>query len=272
MAINEKRVTFSDVVTVHTYFQNNNSSPMDCCSQLVSERQRDEPHMINKESFKSDISEIFDQTFAKGVCIVVGNLGRHPYLLQYYLDVYLDPTKKVFIESDWWDHIAHVDVSYRYDGSADCDLLILLEPLVGRRTVDRPRNVKSVLVLTSLRPLHPTTSYPTRYVYFGNVPNILKTIRLYRCRQQPCNVVHLSLQPFCNARVPFFSQSNVSLNVSQCQSKQEIYFCVLNMIDCISNLNIKSWSITSEGPRFTFHVEPMLRYFSTFFSERVIGD
>lgn len=231
MKENTKRVFFSDKITVYQYESEGISS------DLFSDRQRNEPDIIDRHKYKSKVIEIFNEVMKKEILIVLGNLGRHPYLLEYYLDVYTDPRKTIRIHSYWWNYLT-IDPSYKDDGTS-CDLLIILEPLCNE-TISRPIYAKSLLVLTSFK--HHCSIYTHRHLYLGNCWKILNTLKQFHHLKQP-NAYKFKPQIFCNDRVPYFPESNVTLTLSKWQSKEEIFLCILNMIDFISHLKIKSWAV-----------------------------
>lgn len=234
----KRKVTFSKLVNVFTYNSESRNEMYECISDV----QRNEPDIIDKHYYKSKIFEIFHESMEKGILIVLGNLGRHPYLLEYYLDIYFDSTQIVHIHSFWWDSI-NIDVNYRDDESV-CDLLILLEPF-SYDMINKINYAKSILVLTSFQYYNPA-KYPTKSLYLGNYQNILKILRLYT-HVQNSNSYYFTPQLFCNYRIPFFNEPNVLMKISPTQSKNEIFLYILNMIDFISNLNIKSWSVEIEN-------------------------
>lgn len=245
----EKKVTFSNLVNVFTY----NSECRNEVDKCFSDAQRKEPNIIDKHYYKSKIIEIFHETMEKGILIVLGNLGRHPYILEYYLDVCFDSTKVVHIRSSWWKNI-NIDLNYR-DDQSPCDMLIILEPLpyeINNQVINQVNYAKSILVLTSFQYYNPA-NYPTRSLYLGNNQNIMKILGRYKNVKNsniyhftPQLFYHFTPQLFCNYRIPFFNEPNVFMKISQYQSKNEIFLCILNMIDFISNLNIKSWTVKIE--------------------------
>lgn len=232
-----KTVTFSKIVNVFTY----NSECRNDSENYFSKAKRNEPNIINKHDYKSKIIEIFRETMEKGILIVLGNLGRHPYLLEYYLDVYFDSTKIVHIRSFWWNQI-NIDLNYQ-DDTSPCDMLILLEPLPYEK-INQISYAKSILILTSFSCCYPS-HYPTKSLYLGNNQNIMKILRRYT-HVKNSNTYYFMPQLFCNYRIPFFNEPNVYMKISRYQSKNEIFLCILNMIDFISNLNIKSWTVEIE--------------------------
>lgn len=233
----ERKVTFSNLVTVFTY----NSESRNEMNDFFSDVQRKEPNIIDKHVNKSKIFEIFHETMKKGILIVLGNLGRHPYLLEYYLDVYFDSTKIVHIRSLWWNNI-NINEYYRDDGS-HCDMLIILEPF-SYQVIQKVHYAKSILILTSFRYYNPD-NYPIKSLYLGNYQNIIKILKLYT-RAKNLDIYHFKPQLFCNNRIPFFQEPNVLMRISHYQSNNEILLYILNMIDLISNMNIKSWSVEIE--------------------------
>lgn len=233
----DKKVSFSKLVNVFTY----NSECRIQKDECFTDTQRNEPNIINKYHYKSKIIEIFCETMEKGSLVVFGNLGRHPYLLEYYLDIYFDSTKIVHIRSFWWNHI-NIDSNYR-DDKSPCDMLILLEPLPYER-INHVSYAKSILVLTSFQYYYPS-NYPTKSLYLGNNRNIMKILKRYT-HVKNSNIYHFTPQLFCNYRIPFFNKPNVFMKISHYQSKNEIFLYILNMIDFISNLNIKSWTVEIE--------------------------
>ena len=218
-----KKVTFSKIVREYNYTQNK-------CDSFL--ERTNTPNIINRLDYKSDIIEIFKETMEKGFLIVCGNLGRHPYLLEYYLDIYFDSTQKVHVQSYWWDNL-NID-SYYKDNETPCDMLIMVEPT---EKIIKPSYAKSLLVLTSF-PIH-----PTKYKYLGNFDKVKQVINKFT--QLKHSHTHVFVPPlFCTYRLPYFPQPHVSLDLSQCQSKDETFLCLLNMIDYLSNLEIKSWTVT----------------------------
>lgn len=233
----EKKVTFSNLVKVFTF----NSEPKNEMIEYFPDIQRNEPNIIDKHYYKSKVFEIFHETLEKGILIVLGNLGRHPYLLEYYLDIYFNSTEIVHICSSWWNNI-NIDLNYR-DDKSHCDMLIILEPL-SYKIINEITYAKSILVLTSF-PYNNPANYPIKSLYLGNYRNVLKILRLYT-HDKNSDIYHFTPQLFCNSRIPFFNEPNVLMKISHYQSKNELYLYILNMIDLISNLNIKSWRVEIE--------------------------
>lgn len=234
----EKKVTFSKLVNVFIY----NPESRNEVAEHFSDTQRNEPNIIDKHYYKSKVFEMFDETLEKGILIVLGNLGRHPYLLEYYLDVYFDSTKIVHICSSWWNNI-NMDLTYQ-DDKSPCDMLIILEPL-SYSIIKEATYAKSILVLTSFPYANPT-NYPIKSLYLGNYQNVLKILGLHT-NDENSDIYHFTPQLFCNSRIPFFNEPNVLMKISHYQSKNELYLYILNMIDLISNLNIKSWRVEIES-------------------------
>lgn len=78
------------------------------------------------------------------VCIVFGNLGRQPYLLNYYLDMCFSHEEEVSLTCRWKLQ-SHYQIE---DVENDVDFLFLVEPPFGQ-TITRPPRVKHLIVLTS---------------------------------------------------------------------------------------------------------------------------
>lgn len=74
--------------------------------------------------------------------IVFGNLGRQPYLLNYYLDMCFGPEENIRITCRW-----KLPSHYQTDAE-NLDFLFLVEPFFGY-TIQKPSSVKHLIVLTS---------------------------------------------------------------------------------------------------------------------------
>lgn len=227
------RVTFSRCVRVFVY------DPEPATAESFGGR-RTEPNIVDRGAFAGDVRNLFREAMEKDVFVVYGNLGRHPYLLEYYLDVCLESTRTVRIRSSWWNEI-RMDGSFRDDASA-CDLLILVEPS-AHEVVHPVAYAKSILVLTSLRRYPPC--YPSKSLYLGENQNILNILNRYT-REPKSGNYRMHPQIFCNDRIPFFEEATVEMKLSKPKSTDENRLCILNLIDSISNLKIENWTVDFE--------------------------
>lgn len=246
----KKKVTFCKIIQTYNYTPDENDSFLERTNTA---------NIIDKYTYKSDIIDIFKETMNKKFLIVYGNLGRHPYLLEYYLDIYFDSTQTVHVQSRWWNHLK-MDLYYK-DNETPCDMLILLEPI---QRIHKPTYAKSLLVLTSLEKYQ--NVYPEKYLYLGNFDKIKQVLNKYTnvkrskkpqlfCNNRIKQVLNkytnvkcskkyfFEPQLFCNNRLSYFNKSHVSLDLSQYQSKHEICLYILNMIDYLSNFKINSWTV-----------------------------
>lgn len=229
----ETKVKFSKIISVYYY-----PAKTEVNDYYYSDRQRNEPNVVNKHDYKYNVIEIFKETLEKGTLIVLGNLGRHPSILEYYLDVY-DSTIKTKIRSHWWKNL-NIDLSYKDDGTP-CDLLILVEPLINEIII-KPVYAKSLLILTSFTLKN--TILP-KHFYLGNIENISKIIKKYS-PVKLSNAYTFKCPIVFDYRIPFFTESYVNFHVSRYSSKQEIFLCIANFIDYIANLKINKWSVIIE--------------------------
>ncbi|GIX89625.1 uncharacterized protein CEXT_201401 [Caerostris extrusa] len=89
---------------------------------------------------------IFNTCRHHSISIIFGNLGRHPALLNYYLDYCFTSQETVGVLSAW-----PFKSPYRVDAVnavEPLDFLFILEPYFGY-TVYKPAHVKHVIVLSS---------------------------------------------------------------------------------------------------------------------------
>lgn len=104
------------------------------------------------------------------VSVVFGNLGRRPFLLDYYFDACFSPEENVKMTCSW-------NLSSEYQSRSvakGVDFSIIVEPYFGF-TVHRDRDVKHLVILTSHLSLYYGGS-PDAIKYFRfNVPGILNS-------------------------------------------------------------------------------------------------
>ena len=79
----------------------------------------------------------------KDISIVLGNLGRQPYLLNYYLDLCFGPEEIIKVICDW-----NISMDYQSESEKDADFLFRVEPYFGY-TVHKDPSVKHLIILTS---------------------------------------------------------------------------------------------------------------------------
>lgn len=93
-------------------------------------------------------------------CIVFGNLGRQPYLLNYYLDLCFGHQEDLQVYCSW-----PIDTPYRVETTNQpSDFLFIVEPLFGS-TIKKPSLTKHLVVLTSHLNLDVVATYKTYYCY-----------------------------------------------------------------------------------------------------------
>lgn len=98
------------------------------------------------------------------ISVVFGNLGRQPYLLNYYLDMCFGSQEDINVICRW-----NLNSNYQSnDINKSCDFLFLVEPVFGF-TILKPLCVKHMIVLTSHLHLH--VSNPSHKYFLMHLSN-----------------------------------------------------------------------------------------------------
>ena len=100
----------------------------------------------------------------RDISIVLGNLGRQPHLLNYYLDMCFHPEETIKVNCDY-----DLSIDYQTQDEKEADFLIRVEPYLGY-TVRKDPSVKHLVVLTS----HLSLCYwggeiESDYLYLSNI-------------------------------------------------------------------------------------------------------
>lgn len=96
----------------------------------------------------AQVRALIDSWRDRDLSVVLGNLGRQPFLLNYYLDLCFGSEEVVKIECDW-----KIFPDYQTTVSRDIDFLIYVEPHFGF-TLHRNANAKHTVILSSHLSLH----------------------------------------------------------------------------------------------------------------------
>lgn len=154
---------------------------------------------------------------SREISIVFGNLGRQPFLLNYYLDLCFSFEETVIVQCNW-----NLSLEYQTNKCQNIDFLIHVEPYFGF-TVHKDPTVKHLIILTS----HINLCYWGKqeidyyYLYFSNI-NILKPpdTHLKDCTVFKPPIFHQQVQQNTLPRT-------VLLDVSDSKTAHEAYLRLL---------------------------------------------
>lgn len=158
------------------------------------------------------------------ISIVFGNLGRQPYLLDYYLDLCFSHEEKVGIKCQW-------KIPSNYQDEDHSDFLILIEPYFESGIL-KPESVKHLVVLTSHLSLNYSSDAELYYLHLsGNKHENLPDPTLEDCKSFKPPKFHAKL---------YQSLPNmVLLDVTAAKNAHQAYLKILTGKEIIRNRPFK---------------------------------
>lgn len=201
---------------------------------------RSEPRHVKAPRNMASLQQIL-RNATSGITVVYGNVGRLPHAISYYLDLFFEDAR---VRSPWWPEMG-LDESYEDDGTR-CDVLIVLEPLMGS-TVERPPYASRMLVFTSHLNLRLPAAARVLAHHEGNVRKVKIPFKGYvdACVLDESTTLgfrpsvalrsHVELEPH---------QNNVCVDLTHCASVLETYLSLLNACYVLQYTEfVRSWTV-----------------------------
>lgn len=229
----KKNVSFADddAPNIIYEYERPQSPPTDAeCVRESAERSSLEKSIIERPyTHLERMHSLIASWRTRDISVVFGNLGRQPFLLNYYLEICFGNEDRIKIVCE-----SQLSSDYQTQDDTDADFLILVEPYFGFSIQKHP-TVKHLVILTSHLSLHywgtDTIEYDYLYLTDSAIPN-LHDPHLQDCTPFKPPVFHLQVQKDV---LP----ETVLLDVSGSKTAREAYLRVLTGRDIIQNKPFK---------------------------------
>ncbi|GBO07460.1 hypothetical protein AVEN_202729-1 [Araneus ventricosus] len=196
------------------------------------------------KQYLKDIKSLFESP--SNLTVVFGNLGRHPYLLTYYLDMCVD--YDVSIQCRW-------DTHSPYQDDRTCNVIVRLEPDFDE-IIEKLPSVRKLFVFTSHANFIVREKYKFIVLHVGSMENpiVVNDTPHYVFRPDVLHYRRLQLPP---------ESSTVLVDISETHSKIECYLKILNAIEVLRGrrlvLKMPTVSFQRELERSKNHLNRFIR-------------
>lgn len=222
----EKAVSFADSKN-ETFFYTQETTSRDLDGVRASHTRTALEKIIFKhpKSQLQHVRNLISFWRTQNISIVFGNLGRQPFLLNYYLDLCFSFEETVKVQCKW-----NLSLEYQRNQHTNVDFLFIVEPYFGFTVIKDPC-VKHLIILTSHMNLCYWGKEEIDYYYLH-----LSTINT--SRQPDPHLKHYKVlkPPIFHKQVQQdFLPQPVLLDVSNCKTAHEAYLRLLTGREMIHN-------------------------------------
>lgn len=137
----KKSVHFSSASNVIFFYRSNEISSFSAARESL-KRSLMETALLDRSQIK-DLKNLIYSWRNREISIVFGNLGRQPFLVNYFLDMCFGSEESVKVMCAW-----KLSSEYQTQNGKNTDFLIFMEPYFGF-TVHKDPSVKHLVILTS---------------------------------------------------------------------------------------------------------------------------
>lgn len=222
----EKFVSFADSKNEIVYYtEKNTSKTLDFIRESHRRTALEKIIFKHPKSQLQHMRNLISFWRSRDISIVFGNLGRQPFLLNYYLDLCFSFEETVKLQCNW-----DLSLEYQSNKCKNIDFLIIVEPYFGF-TVHKYPTVKHLIILTS----HMNLCYWGKeeidyyYLHLSNI-NISRLpdphLKNYKVLKPP--VFHKQVQPDALPQ-------SILLDVSDSKTAHEAYLRLLTGREMIHN-------------------------------------
>ncbi|GBN83864.1 hypothetical protein AVEN_57372-1 [Araneus ventricosus] len=209
-------IRFSDRVESFEYEPD---SPPPPNTEAADRHRRETILDFDRKRYLTNMKRLFESS--KDTTVVFGNLGRHPHLLTYYVD--LCTNEDVSIHCRWETHSPYQD-------TRATDVVLRLEPDFDE-IVEKPPQSQKLFVFTSHLSFSISEDHAIVVCHAGGrrIPNIVQDPPQYTFYPDVLHDRRLPIPP---------ANSVVRVDVSQTRSKIECYLKLLNAIEVLRDHSI----------------------------------
>lgn len=169
--------------------------------------------LSNPHSEMARLQDLFESSRHFDVTLVFGNLGRHPHLLNYFLDFCFTASDTIGVI---YKSFQPEECPYQVSETSNLNFLFIVEPEFGY-TVSKPAGVDHVIVLSShLYLWSPRYREQVRLLHLGTTILRESMLKVEKTWKPPM---------FCNKEI--MNNSRVKLDVTFCKSAHEAYLRLL---------------------------------------------
>lgn len=223
----KKSVRFANGKNTFIYFEQNECSFDSETVRASHNRSSVEKTILNNpQSYLKLIKDLISSCRHQDISIVFGNLGRQPFLINYFLDMCFSYEENVKITCRW-----NLSSEYQSETSKNADFEFLVEPKFGS-TIHKDPDVKHLIILTShLSLFYCGSSNQIRY-YYLNFSN-MKLTNFSNPDLQNCEIFKPPIfhKQVYNTILP----ESILLDVSDSQTAHEAYLRILTGCEIIRN-------------------------------------
>lgn len=178
-------------------------------------------------TFLDEALRVFKSCREKEVTVIFGNLGRHPLILNYFLDLGFSAHETVGVMTPW-----NIDCPYRIQQSIPAlDVLFIIEPFFGYNIV-KPSQVRHLVILTSHLAINmPNHSSQITQLFVGLPP-----VPVYHSMKFISKTVFEPL-PYHDGSINHLpDKGSIHMDVTSSRSAQEAYLRLLTGREMLRNI------------------------------------